>query len=57
MRSAGQAAMPVITSRIASAGDAGSCGHHQTSPGRWAATQAANFLALVDCGDERKPCR
>ena len=49
--------MPAITSRIASAGDAGSCGHHQTSSGRCAATQAANFLALVDCGDERKPCR
>jgi hypothetical protein len=57
VRSRGQRSMPARTSRIAAAGEAASCGHHQTTSGRFAAIQAPTLVALVDCGDERKPCR
>ena len=42
---------------IASAGDGGNCGHHQCRRGwRWR-IQASVWRALVDNGDERKPCK
>ena len=50
-------AVPAKTSRIAAAGETASWGHHQATSGRCAAVQAATLVALVDCGDERKPCR
>ena len=57
MVSRGQSWMPRITISMASRGEGGNCGHHQTAPGCRARMRAATFCAFIDCGDERKPCR
>ena len=54
---AGHPAVPCSTSSMAARGDGGSCGHHQVTPGWRCAARCATMRALVDCGDERKPCR
>ena len=43
--------------KIASAGEGGSCGQHQTTSGWCCCIQSATKRALADCGEERKPCR
>ena len=53
----GQAAVPRSNRSIACAGEAGSCGHHQVTPGCRACTRWAMVWALADCGDDLKPCR
>src|SRR5258706_11413761 len=53
----GHAETPSSISASASRGDGGSCGHHHCTSGRCSRIQAAIWRALVDCGDERKPCR
>ena len=47
----------VVDSAIASAGEGGSCGHHQVTPGCRACTRWAMIWALADWGDDLKPCR
>jgi hypothetical protein len=54
---AGQSAICVKTASIATRGDGSSCGQHQTTPGQLRRSHAATTLALVEEGDERKPCR
>src|SRR5689334_8726417 len=57
MVSRGQPATPTKTSAIASCGEGGSCGHQKCTSGRCSASQRPTNCALVDIGDDRKPCR
>lgn len=53
----GQCAVACKTSTMACLGDAGRAGHSQCIPGKRVATAAAVMRALVEAGDDRKPCR
>ena len=46
--------MPSAISRSASAGEGGSCGHHQVTPGWRAATRSPTCTALAERGEERR---
>jgi hypothetical protein len=53
--SIGQRAIYAITSPMACAGEGGSCGQYQVTPGWLLAMMAAIFCALAEEGDDLKP--
>ena len=57
MRCAGQWAVPAAISADAAWGEGGSCGHHHVRCANRVAMMRAMCWALVDWGEERKPCK
>lgn len=54
---AGQVEVPAAIKAAAALGEGGNCGHHQVMCGNCVAMTEATCRALVDCGDERNPCK
>ena len=54
---AGQLDVPWAIRSAADWGEGGSWGHHHVIAGKWVVMQRATCCALVDCGEERNPCK
>jgi hypothetical protein len=57
MLALGQWAVPLCNSAMASLGEGGSCGHHTVTSGWRLAKRSHTMRALVERGEDLKPCR